>query len=289
MTAELCDCFPTKRDGVLAVLDAVISATSGRPILVWGLDGTFHSPDEMRDRPYLAAAANWLALATVAAKRIEVGPGLLIDIGSTTTDVIPIRDGAVVALGRTDTERLQTGELVYLGVRRTPVFAVADRLTFRGRPTRLAAEFFATTHDVFLTLGEVPETDADLTTADGRPSTVSAARDRLARVVCADREGFEDQDARDFARAARAVLLERLVEGVTEVRASLGEAPGTVVVAGSGEFLAVELATLALGGEVNVVRLSEEWGRAASEAACARALLEILASSSPERPDPSCR
>src|SRR5207248_1124900 len=100
-------------------------------------------------------------------------------VGSTTTDLIPLRGGRPVPVGRTDTERLQTGELVYVGVRRTPLCAVADALPVHGRSTALAAEIFATTRDVFLTLGDLSEDPDDRETADGRPATRPLARERL--------------------------------------------------------------------------------------------------------------
>src|SRR4051812_37575334 len=68
MTAELCDCYPTKKIGVNAVLDAALDAFLGRPLEVWGVDGRFHDVATIRARPGLAAAANWLALATLVAR-----------------------------------------------------------------------------------------------------------------------------------------------------------------------------------------------------------------------------
>ena len=171
MTAELCDCFATKAEGVRAVLEAVEQGIPGRHVAVWGTDGRFHEPDEIRRRPGLAAASNWLALAIAAARLIPEEPGILIDIGSTTTDLIPLDRGKAAARGRTDTERLQTGELVYAGVRRTPICALATELPYRGVPTGLAAELFATTHDIFLVLGDVSPDPTDRSTADGRPAT----------------------------------------------------------------------------------------------------------------------
>ena len=155
MTAELCDCYPTKAVGVNAVLDAVVEGLPGRSIVVWGVDGEFHSVADARRQPHLVAAANWLALANLAARSIPESRGLLIDIGSTTTDLIPLDRGRVAARGRSDTERLQTGELVYAGVRRTPICALATELPLRGIATGLAAEIFASTLDVYLTLGEI--------------------------------------------------------------------------------------------------------------------------------------
>ncbi len=187
MTAELCDCFPTKEAGVNAVLDAVIRALPGHTIAVWGVDGEFHLTGDIRRQPLLAAAANWLALAILAARLVRESRGVLIDIGSTTTDLIPLDRGIVAARGRNDTARLQFGELVYAGTRRTPVCALATELPFRGVPTGLAAEMFASTLDIYLTLGDIAPDPADLATADGRPATVGCARDRLAHGRCRSR------------------------------------------------------------------------------------------------------
>ena len=121
MTAELCDCYPSKAEGVLAILEAATQALGGRPLLVWGIDGRFHELEEIRRRPLQAAAANWLALATAAARLADDDRALMIDIGSTTTDIIPLDRGRVAVLGRTDTERLRTAELIYAGIRRTPL------------------------------------------------------------------------------------------------------------------------------------------------------------------------
>ena len=79
MTAELCDCFPSKSIGVNAIIDSVIQALPGREVLVWGVDQRFHSVPMVRETPLIAAAANWMALATLCAKLIPEERGLLID------------------------------------------------------------------------------------------------------------------------------------------------------------------------------------------------------------------
>jgi probable H4MPT-linked C1 transfer pathway protein len=223
----------------------------------------------------MAAASNWLALATLAAKLVATGTGLLIDVGSTTTDLIPFRDGLVAASGWTDTERLGTGALVYAGVKRTPVCALAASLPFRGLATGLCAELFATTLDVYLTLGSLREHPDDLDTADGRPATAEGARDRLARMVGADREGFTADDAKALARAADEALLLRLVESADRACRTLGGRPGTVVVSGSGEFLARRVGTRVVRPGGQTVELGSFWGAEGSTAACARALIEL--------------
>jgi len=275
MTAELCDCYPTKRVGVNAVLDAVLDAFLGLPIEVWSVDGRFHDIAAIRQHPTLAAASNWLALATLVARLVPEGPGLLIDIGTTTTDLIPLANGQAAARGRTDTERLQNGELVYAGVRRTPISALATELPHRGVPTGLAAELFASTLDVYLTLGEIPSDPKDLSTADGRPATKASSRDRLARMIGTDHDCFTADDALAFARAADDALLARLEAGaVRACRATVGP-PRVAVVAGSGEFLARRLARRIIEPGGTIIGLNEAWGAVASSAGCAHALLVL--------------
>jgi probable H4MPT-linked C1 transfer pathway protein len=277
MTAELCDCYPTKSVGVSAVLDAAIAGVPGRTIVVWGVDGQFHSVQAARSQPRLPAAANWLALATRAARLIPDQRALLIDIGTTTTDLIPLDRGRVAARGQSDTERLQTGELVYAGIRRTPICALATELPLREIPTGLAAENFASTLDVYLILGEIVPNALDLSTADGRPATIHAARDRLARMVCADREALSEDDAAAFAQAADRCLMSRLTEAATRAcQATIGR-PGAAVIAGSGEFLARRLAQHAIEPDGSIISLKQAWGSLAASAGCAYALAELAA------------
>jgi probable H4MPT-linked C1 transfer pathway protein len=261
--------------GVNAVLDAVLDAFHGRPIAVWGVDGQFHDVSAIRRHPALAAASNWLALAILVARLVPDGAGLLIDVGSTTTDLIPLDRGQAAARGRTDTERLQTGELVYAGVRRTPVCALGTELPYRGISTGLAAELFASTLDVYLTLDEIAPDPKDLSTADGRPATKAAARDRLARMIGTDRDTFTDDDALAFAHAADEALLARLATAAGGAcRATIGD-PRAAVVAGSGEFLARRLAQRIIEPGGTILGLNEAWGAVASSAGCAHALLVL--------------
>jgi (4-(4-[2-(gamma-L-glutamylamino)ethyl]phenoxymethyl)furan-2-yl)methanamine synthase len=287
MTAELCDCYPTKAHGVSAVLGAVLQAFPGRLVRVWGRDEEFHSVDEIHARSELAAAANWLALARVAARLLPAGEGLLIDIGTTTTDLIPLRESRVATHSRTDTERLQTGELVYAGVVRTPLCALAADLPFRGVATGLSAELFASTQDVYLMLGEIPPDPKNLSTADGRPATLEAARDRLARVVGADRDTFSLDDARALSRAADEALVARLASAAQKACAATIGSPPAAVVAGSGEFLARRVAQRVLNPGSPIVSLNQAWGPVTSGAGCAHALAVLAAERNADLPGPA--
>lgn len=271
MTGELCDCFESRRQGVLTILEAVTMLAGSRPVYVWRNDGCFVDVATARTTPLQVASANWLALATFAGRYATKGPGLLIDIGSTTTDIVPLVDGWPQPLGRTDRERLECSELVYTGVRRTPLCALLITCDD-------VAEVFATTLDAYLLLGYIPEDATDTNTADGRPATKAYAEARLARQLCAD---LETSTAEERRRLAEAVLRhQKMVLGVNinVVARSLPGLPQTVVFAGEGEFL-IRLALQAQQGipPCRVVSLSRQLGPAISRSACAFAVAMLAA------------
>jgi probable H4MPT-linked C1 transfer pathway protein len=166
LTAELADCFATKREGVGFVLDALEAAFPEAKLRIYGADGRFRSVRLARARPLRVAAANWRASAELVAKAER--RCVLIDVGSTTTDIVPILAGRVAARGFTDPARLALGELVFTGALRTPVCAVCRFLPYRGRRSRVASEWFAIAADAHRWLGSLAEAEYTCDTPDGR-------------------------------------------------------------------------------------------------------------------------
>jgi probable H4MPT-linked C1 transfer pathway protein len=270
MTGELCDCFESKRHGVHAILDAVEVAGRGAPVLIWRTDCRFVDMAAARQEPLLAAASNWLALAVFAGRYAPTGRAVVVDVGSTTTDIIRLQDGKPIPRGRTDLERLRCQELIYTGISRTPLCALLGGAG--------AAELFATTQDIYLVLGMLPEDPINRATADGRPATRTAAHARLARMVCADLETFGWENAEELAR----LLMHRQRQLIRNafLDAGLGnchEPLPAMVLAGAGEFLARSaIAWQPAIPTSRVISLAEEVGPAISRAACAYALTQLV-------------
>jgi probable H4MPT-linked C1 transfer pathway protein len=265
MTGELCDCFATKRAGVCSILEAVTLAAGPVPIRVWRTDRCFVDDETARSTPLQAAAANWLALATFAGRFAPHGPAILIDLGSTTTDIVPLLDGQPIPDGRTDVERLRTQELVYTGVRRTPVCALQSE--------GLAAELFATTLDVHLVLGHLPEDAADHHTADGRPATRAAAHARLARMLGADMESCSLDETHLLAQRTWKRQSSLIGAALNHVAARLPLLPQTLILSGSGEFLLPAILDAhARFARARTVSLSAQLGPVLSTTACAYAV-----------------
>jgi probable H4MPT-linked C1 transfer pathway protein len=238
MTGELCDCFRTKREGVKRILTAVLNVSRSRPVWVWTTDGSFVHTENARKAHMKVASANWHALATYAGRFVVEGPAVLVDIGSTTTDIIPLADGVPVAHGKTDPERLANGELIYTGMTRTPLCALMG--------CGGAAEFFATTLDVYLLLGRLPEEPGNTDTADKMPATRACAHARMARMLCSDAEIMPESAAVEHAERVAAKQLSlidySLKACLTRAREPLRHRkkyqPLKFIVSGLGEALA---------------------------------------------------
>lgn len=274
MTGELCDCFTTREQGVRQILESVASVAKRCQTGVWSTKGRFISIAQSRSKWIDVASANWHATASHLAKTHADGAVLLIDTGSTTTDLIRIERGKVKARGKTDAQRLATGELVYTGASRTALASIMNEWRGRsGKWQRFAAERFATAADIHTLLGDMPENEADCDTADGQPLTRINAANRVLRMIGSDLSMGTMVQAILWASrfAERQVdLIAAAVSQLVKPRAKV-----RVVVCGSGAFVAERAARKAQGRGAIIERWSDICGAAASEAACAVALVAL--------------
>lgn len=280
MTGELADCFVDRTEGVRWILQAVEQAADGRHTRVYLVDGSLVAPSVAAARPLAAASANWHALARFCGRFIPQGPGLMIDVGSTTVDLIPLFEGQPATSGQTDLERLLAGQLVYTGVERSSVCAVVQHLPYRGRDCPAAQEHFATMRDVYLLLGDVPDQPDDDQTADGRPATRRWARVRMARMLTADPPQFQLSDALACARHVADAQLALLVRALEQVVQAMPTPPTAAVLAGHGDYLARRLVA-ALPTPPETVSLADQLGRDVARCAPAHALAVLARETAP--------
>ena len=225
MSGELADCFENKLQGISFIVGEVQKTLPGARF--YGMDAKFH------DRPVpQLAAANWLASADYLR---ECYPGaILLDIGSTTADIIPLGDFEGL-LGLTDLNRLQKGFLLYTGMLRTNIAAILQSVDLKGIHTPISSEYFASSADAHLVLGHITPDEYTCDTPDHKEKTRTACLRRLARAVCADLDEIGDEGALEIARQAH----ERQKTAVCDaVRACAGSHGSQVIlVAGIGAKL----------------------------------------------------
>ena len=247
MTAEICDTFKSKKEGVSFVEKSVKSAFPDAKHVFVSCDGSLKS----EAKPEVEfAAANWVASVKLL---IELGfceNFLFVDMGTTTTDVIPVK-GRILA-AKTDYERLRRGELMYAGMLRTPVFHVLKYS--RNLKAPLVPEFYACVGDALLLTGDISEEDYICSTPDGRGVSREACMQRLARQFCCDADELGGSVV-DVAFEVRDKLI-ALVSECLSWQASKWQIEN-VFACGKGDFL-IKKASRSAGLKCKLVR--DEFG-----------------------------
>lgn len=241
MTGELTDFFADRGEGVRRLIDAMSAALPDCGIRIFAGRAGLLPPPQALKQPGLVASANWQASARLVAK--VAGEGLLVDIGSTTTDIVPVAGGASQALGTSDFERMVHRELVYTGVVRTPVMATVQTVSFKGARVGLMAELFATMADVHRLCGTLPQGADLMAAADGGGKSEEESARRLARMLGCDVEDADMAAWRQLARDIACCQLQRIEEAARHVlgrRVLTRDAP--LIGAGCGRFLVCDLA-----------------------------------------------
>ncbi len=214
MTGELSDIFANRREGVEKLVSR-LTAEFGAGARFWMGPRGFGTAEDALGDFAAAASTNFLATAAFVATRLE--NALLVDMGSTTTDIIPIVGGRPAPLGVTDAGRLATGELVYTGLTRTALMAIATAAPFRGEWQGLAREYFATMADARRVLGDLPEGVDQHATADGKGKSVEESVARLARMFGRDASDGRLDEWRAAARFFAETQLRSIHDGCFQV------------------------------------------------------------------------
>jgi probable H4MPT-linked C1 transfer pathway protein len=248
MTAELADAYQTKRQGVNKILASAATVFDGSPVFVLNTGAMLIPIKDAQLKPLSVAAANWAATGWLVAQLIKTC--IIVDVGSTTTSIIPIVNGQITATGKNDLEKLVAGELVYSGVLRTNVATIVNSVPIGDQTARVSSELFAHSGDVHLILNNISEEEYTTETADSRGKTKSEALARLARLVCADSEMLTEGEIIQIAKYVYKKHVKQIAEGLSQVHSRLKSLVDTdipVVVTGLGKDFLGKTAAESLG------------------------------------------
>ena len=236
MTGELVDLFSSRAEGVLAISKTAESLL-GREMRFYASEAGFVDIEYLAEHALTIASANWHCSASLIAKHVT--EAIFVDMGSTTTDIIPIVNGHININGYTDAQRMKNDTLVYTGVVRTPLMALAQKLPFQGRKCNVAAEYFATTADVYRLTGELQAVSDTADTADGKGKTMLESAQRLARMIGYDAYEKPLEDWVALARACRQIQTNQIKKAIAKhVRPAM-----SIIGAGAGAFLIEAIAS----------------------------------------------
>ncbi len=241
MTGELVDLFNNRQQGVQAIINELSNKLDTSNVYYYaGDDGFLNAEQAMYDYKKIASA-NWLASANYAASKIK--NALFVDIGSTTTDIVELREHKVNYSAYTDEQRLIARELVYCGVVRTPIFAICKTAQVNNQQIPIINEYFANTADVYRITNELPDHADQSETLDGRDKSIACSAIRLARMFANDAQRDELELWRNVAKQIRNAQIQIIKDACRHQCMKKGVTLATPVIgAGVGRFLVKYLA-----------------------------------------------
>ena len=175
MSGEMCDIFDNRDQGVQKILNYFKNFvntyvyTQNRGII------SIKQNKKSQD----IASVNWHAIAKFMSKKIT--DAIVIDLGSTTTDFILIKNSKVINKRLDDFSGLSSQELLYVGCLRTPPYIFQRSLQINKKNIQIIPENFSSLADVYRIIKKLPKNFYYSSTCDGRGKDIKSCMTRFAR------------------------------------------------------------------------------------------------------------
>lgn len=181
MSGEMCDIFIDRKNGVEKIL-SLFDRKKMNNFIYSSKDNVV--PISQYKSYKNIASMNWHIIAKYLSPIKKYA--IAIDLGSTTTDFILLKDHRCINKRVDDYTGLLSSELLYTGVLRTPIFSVTKRIRLNTRTYPLIPEYYATMGDVYRVLGIISPKDDYSDTADGRSKSEINSLKRISRIFGID-------------------------------------------------------------------------------------------------------
>jgi len=227
MTAELSDIFPNRENGVKYIIKLSSKILGEKNIFFYSKKNFLKKKSAIK-KTFELNSMNWHATASFISNFFP--NCILVDIGSTTTDITPIKKNEIISNGTSDYQRLKSNELIYLGVLRTPIQAVEKK-------RNLINENFANLGDVYRVLNKIPNTLDLLPTLDNKTKNKHDSARRIARIFGKDYKKNHFLKWKKTAYQIEEKHLKILKEVIKKIEKKNFLKKVPIIGAGIGEFL----------------------------------------------------
>ncbi len=175
MSGEMCDVFENRDQGVKKILNYFKKFVN---TYVYtrncGIVSVKHNT-----KPKNIASANWHVIAKFMCKKLT--NAIIIDLGSTTTDFILIKNSKIINKRLDDFSGLRSQELSYIGCLRTPPYIFERSLKINNKDIHIIPENFSSLADVYRIIKKLPKSFYYSSTCDSKDKDIKACMVRFAR------------------------------------------------------------------------------------------------------------
>ncbi|MDC0482314.1 hypothetical protein OAN90_02565, partial [Gammaproteobacteria bacterium] len=235
ITAESCDNFTDRKHGMTNILEYCSNHIVGNK-LYYTNTNKFIDYNSAINKTEELFSTNWMLTSKFLNSKKNID--LIIDIGSTTTDII-FKD-MHIGSNINDYMRLVNKTLLYQGVVRTPLSMMTDNVLFKGNNTSLVNEVFATTGDIFNLHGDIDFSKLDYLGSDNLQFTKVNSFTRLARIIGLDYKESEREYLIVLSKYFKELFISKIIENIKIIFSNKID-DITISAIGEGRFLIEEI------------------------------------------------
>ncbi len=228
MTAELCDIFKNRVDGFRKIYNYCKKLKNNYFFYT-------KSKKIFEKKNYSAIVSmNWHSIGRLLEKKYK--NAIIVDFGSTTTDIICIKNYVIQNKNFDDFSRINSSELVYTGLTRTPIFAINSKVKINGKNFEIIPEFFSDMSDVYR-INSILKKEFDIDeTADGKKRSKFLSYSRLSRNFGLDHKKSNQNLIKDLSKKIINTQLERIYLAIGKNRSKYKiEKKCKIIVCGIGK------------------------------------------------------
>ena len=211
MSGEMCDIFDSRNQGVKHILE--IFKNINKENYVFSTKKPFFFKLSKKINPESISSANWFATAKFL--ETKVNNAIAVDVGSTTTDIIVIKKGVCINKNYSDFSRLQSSELIYMGILRTPIHAVTKEIYSGQKKFSIIPENFSNMSDVYRILSDIkPKIDYS-ENCDSKNKSYRNSLVRFSRIIGFDYHSKNERIVINLAKKIKLYQKNFLMQKIT--------------------------------------------------------------------------
>tara|TARA_B100000767_G_C19761935_1_gene535553 strand:+ start:1655 stop:2698 length:1044 start_codon:yes stop_codon:yes gene_type:complete len=238
ITAESCDNFADRESGISEILSNCNYYINGNK-LYYTNSNTYIDYDNALMSLNSLFSTNWMLTSNFLNSKDNID--LIVDIGSTTTDII-FKD-MDIKNNINDHMRLTNNTLLYIGVVRTPLAMMANNINFKGDEISLVNEVFATTGDIFNIINDINFVELDYLGSDNLKFEKFNSFVRLSRILGFDYKTSHEKDLIDVSYDFKKLFISKIVDNIKKIFGNKFN-DLTISSVGEGRFLIKEMCAL---------------------------------------------
>ncbi len=228
ITAEMCDNFKDRKEGFKKIIKLC-------QILEFKKYFYVNNSQIFKKKPKYSEfiSMNWHSIGRFLENKVD--NAILLDFGSTTTDLVCIKDNRIANEYFDDFLRINNYELKYTGFTRTPLYGITHEIKSTNNVQKIIPENFSESSDIYRVLNKLDKKNDVDKTSDNRGKTKKESLIRISRNFGFDYKILFKKKIEKICNEISSIQLYSIYEAMNKLQKKFQIKKPTIIVSGIGQ------------------------------------------------------